>query len=55
MVDLGDADAMPAPGRVPLGSWAAPADIEEAVLYLAEASQVTGQVLAVDGGWNLSG
>jgi pteridine reductase len=55
MIDLGEADAMPAPERVPLGSWAAPADIEEAVLYLAEATQVTGQILAVDGGWNLSG
>jgi pteridine reductase len=54
MIDLGDADAMPPADRVPLGSWARPEDIEDAVLYLAEASQVTGQILAVDGGWSLS-
>ena len=54
MVDLGDGDPMPSPERVPLGSWANPEDIEDALLYLAEAEQVTGQILAVDGGWSLS-
>jgi pteridine reductase len=54
MIDLGDGDAMPSPDRVPLGSWAGPEDIEDALLYLVEAGQVTGQVLAVDGGWSLS-
>lgn len=54
MVDLGDPDAMPVPERVPLGTWATPGDIEDALLYLAEADQVTGQILAVDGGWSLS-
>lgn len=54
MVDLGEADgAMPAPERVPLQSWARPEDLEDALLYLVDASYVTGQVLAVDGGWSL--
>ena len=54
MVDLGDAPGtMPAPERVPLGSWARPADLEGALLYLLRAPYVTGQVLAVDGGWSL--
>jgi NAD(P)-dependent dehydrogenase (short-subunit alcohol dehydrogenase family) len=37
----------------PLGTIAASADIAEAVLYLTEASQVTGEVLHVDGGMHL--
>lgn len=53
MVDLGDDDAMPSADRVPLRSWASPEDIEDALLYLADASQVTGQVLAVDGGMTM--
>jgi pteridine reductase len=54
MIDLGESEGMPARDRVPLQSWAGPEDIEDAVLYLADAGQVTGQVLAVDGGWHLS-
>ena len=54
MIDLGEQGGMPARERVPLQSWAEPEDIEDAVLYLADAGQVTGQVLAVDGGWHLS-
>jgi pteridine reductase len=53
MVDLDDEREMPAPERVPLGSWARPEDLEDALLYLVDASYVTGQVLAVDGGWSL--
>lgn len=53
MVDLGDDRPMPAADRIPLGSWASPEDLEDALLYLLDASQVTGQVLAVDGGWGL--
>ena len=34
----------------PLGQIAASKDIADAVLYLTEASQVTGEVLHVDGG-----
>lgn len=37
----------------PLGTIAASRDIAEAVLYLTEASQVTGEVLHVDGGAHL--
>ena len=37
----------------PLGSVAAAKDIAEAVFYLTEASQVTGEVLHVDGGMHL--
>jgi NAD(P)-dependent dehydrogenase (short-subunit alcohol dehydrogenase family) len=37
----------------PLGQIAAPKDIAEAVFYLTEASQVTGEVLHVDGGAHL--
>jgi pteridine reductase len=53
MIDLGESGGMPARERVPLQSWTGPEDIEDAVLYLADAGQVTGQVLAVDGGWHL--
>lgn len=37
----------------PLGEIAASRDIAEAVLYLTEASQITGEVLHVDGGAHL--
>ena len=37
----------------PLGQIGASKDIAEAVLYLTEASQVTGEVLHVDGGAHL--
>lgn len=37
-------------GMMPLGALPTPQDIAEAVLYLALARSVTGQVLAVDGG-----
>jgi NAD(P)-dependent dehydrogenase (short-subunit alcohol dehydrogenase family) len=34
----------------PMGTIADPEDVADAVIYLAEADQVTGQVLYVDGG-----
>jgi NAD(P)-dependent dehydrogenase (short-subunit alcohol dehydrogenase family) len=37
----------------PLGQIADPKDIAEAIFYLTEASQVTGEVLHVDGGSHL--
>ena len=37
----------------PLGTVAASKDIAEAAFYLTEASQVTGEVLHVDGGMHL--
>lgn len=54
MVDLGDADpTMPDAARVPMQAWASPEDLEDALLYLLDAGYVTGQILAVDGGWSL--
>ena len=45
----------PAPARIPLGEWGDPEDVEDALIYLATAPYVTGQVLGVDGGWHLKG
>jgi NAD(P)-dependent dehydrogenase (short-subunit alcohol dehydrogenase family) len=39
---------------LPLGTGPRPRDIAEAVLFLAKASSVTGQMLAVDGGQHLA-
>ena len=39
--------------RLPLKRSGRPEDIASAVRYLLEAPYVTGQVLAVDGGWGL--
>lgn len=43
--------------RTPLGKFARPEDIAEMAVYLCSsaASQVTGQVIAVDGGWTAYG
>ena len=41
-------------GAVPLGRGADPAEIAEAVAYLARARSVTGQMIAVDGGQHLA-
>jgi 2-deoxy-D-gluconate 3-dehydrogenase len=39
--------------RIPTGRWGCPEDIAGAAVFLASAASdyVTGQVLAVDGGW----
>ena len=37
-------------GKLPLGPGLGPEDIAAAVVFLAQAPQVTGQVIAVDGG-----
>jgi 2-deoxy-D-gluconate 3-dehydrogenase len=39
--------------RIPAGRWGEPSDLDTAVLFLTSPSSgyVTGQVLAVDGGW----
>ncbi|OAP36469.1 2-deoxy-D-gluconate 3-dehydrogenase [Sinorhizobium glycinis] len=39
--------------RIPCGRWGEPSDLDTAVLFFASpaSSYVTGQVLAVDGGW----
>jgi NAD(P)-dependent dehydrogenase (short-subunit alcohol dehydrogenase family) len=42
-------------GLMPLDRLPAPADIADAVLYLAMADSVTGQTIFVDGGANLTG
>ncbi len=39
--------------RIPAGRWGEPADLEGAVVFLASAASnyLSGQILAVDGGW----
>jgi pteridine reductase len=37
---------------IPMARWGEPLDIAEAVVFLAAAPYITGQVLAVDGGWS---
>lgn len=51
--DYGAAQMAAARAAMPLGLLPDPADIAEAVLYLARARAVTGQLLAVDGGASL--
>ena len=43
-------------GRTPLGRWGTPADVAQAVVFLASdaAAFVTGQTLVVDGGFSLT-
>ena len=48
----GQADRLAA--RMPLGRLPTPADVADAVLFLAEASATTGQTLFVDGGASLA-
>src|SRR5277367_3704775 len=45
-------------GRVPMGRFASPEDIANAIAFLADSSQsgfVNGHALAVDGGWTADG
>lgn len=52
-----DAWAAPTLGRTPLGRLGEPDDIAQAIAFLASpaASWITGQTLAVDGGYTISG
>lgn len=48
--DYGEAEIERSRRRVPLGRIGQPCDVAEAVLYLARAQYVTGEVIVVDGG-----
>jgi len=50
-----DGGDRPPAGRIPLGEYGDPDDVVDALLYLATAPYVTGQVLSVDGGFSLRG
>lgn len=40
--------------QIPMGRTGTPEDIAEAVVFLCEADYITGQILRVDGGWNVA-
>ena len=48
--DAPPAEALPSPKRLPLGRWATPDDVAEAILFLARTRYITGQCIVVDGG-----
>ena len=56
-LDEGDDDAMARPNaeRIPMRQYGEADDVADALLYLATAPYVTGQVVCVDGGWTLKG
>ena len=51
--DYDDGQMQRLASEMPLGKLPDPADVAEAVLYLAKARNVTGQIIFVDGGANL--
>ena len=51
--ELGDAGMKRTPGTLPLKRPVSPADVADAVIYLASSRSVTGSVLAVDCGQSL--
>jgi NAD(P)-dependent dehydrogenase (short-subunit alcohol dehydrogenase family) len=53
-VRQGDDDFAKQSSAVPLGHGGTPDEIADAVLYLAQARSVTGQMIAVDGGQHLA-
>jgi NAD(P)-dependent dehydrogenase (short-subunit alcohol dehydrogenase family) len=57
LVNAGKIDVAAIERRTPLGAMATPDDIAEAVVFLCSdrASQITGQILGVDGGWTAYG
>lgn len=38
--------------KIPLQKWGKPSDISDAVMFLASANYITGQIITVDGGWS---
>lgn len=40
--------------QIPLEKWGRPSDISQAVVFLATANYITGQIITVDGGWSLT-
>ena len=53
-VRQGDDDFAKQSSAVPLGHGGTPDEIADAVLFLAQAGSVTGQMIAVDGGQHLA-
>ena len=39
--------------EIPLAKIGSPSDIADCVIYLANAQYVTGQIIQVNGGWNI--
>jgi len=56
-IEAGDIDPDPRLERTPMHKWITPADVGDAVHFLAgeDAQMVTGVVLPVDGGWTAYG
>jgi NAD(P)-dependent dehydrogenase (short-subunit alcohol dehydrogenase family) len=57
LIERGRIDIQALQGRTPLRRFALPEEIAEAAIYLCSpaASYVTGQVIAIDGGWTAYG
>ncbi len=56
VIDSGQYDTAAVEKRTPMGRFAAPEEIADAILFLLlDAAFVTGQCLAVDGGWTAVG
>ncbi len=53
--EYGEAQLANITEMMPLKRLSSPQDIADAVLYLAQAQSVTGQIICVDGGANLQG
>ena len=51
--DLTDEDLKEIINQIPLGRIAKPEEIAKSIKWLIEDEYVTGQVISVDGGWNI--